>query len=290
MQLRALLFAPGDDARKTARALASEADGVILDLEDAVPPAGKAAARRAVGEALRQADRPGRIARVNPVGTPWYLDDLAAVVPARPDAVMLPKCVGPAMLAALDHHLEALESAAGLAVGGIAVLALASETTGARLDPPAYVGVTPRLAALCFGAEDLSADLGIAPRRPDGTYPAPVAAARAALLLAAGAAGVAALDTPYPDPRDAEGLACEAAAAAADGFAGKLCIHPAQLAPVQTAFTPSADALAWARRVMAAFAAAPEAGVLALDGRMIDRPHRRLAERILAAAGEPPPQ
>jgi citrate lyase subunit beta/citryl-CoA lyase len=144
-------------------------------------------------------------------------------------------------------------------------------------------GAARRVLAFCFGAEDLSADLGIAPRRADHAYPAPVAAARAQVLIAAAAAGVPALDTPWPDPRDPAGLAAEARAAAADGFAGKICIHPDQVAAVNAAFTPDAGRLDWARRVVAGFAADPGAGVFALDGKMIDRPHLKLAERLLAA-------
>ena len=279
MKLRSLLFAPGDSERKAARALQSAADGVILDLEDSVAPAGKEAARAAVAAMLPQ-DRPLAV-RVNPCGTHWYLADLAAIVPRRPAAVMLPKCTGPADLLALHHHLEALETASGLATGSIAVLALVTETAGslARMN---YAGAPQRLQALCFGAEDLSADLGIAPRVPGG-YAAPVAAARAAVLLAAAGAGVAALDTPWPDPKDEPGLLAETAAAARDGFAGKLCIHPAQLAPVTAAFTPAPERVEWARRVEAAFSAAPGAGVLTLDGAMIDQPHLKLARRVLAS-------
>ncbi len=279
MKLRSLLFAPGDSERKAARALQSAADGVILDLEDSVAPAGKDAARAAVAAMLPQA-RPVAV-RVNPRGTSWYLADLAAVVPRRPAAVMLPKCTGPADLLALNHHLEALETASGLASGSIAVLALVTETA-ASLAQMDYAGAPPRLRALCFGAEDLSADLGIAPRAQGG-YAAPIAAARAAVLLAAAAAGVAALDTPWPDPKDEPGLLAETAAAARDGFAGKLCIHPAQLAPVTAAFTPPPERVDWARRVEAAFSAAPGAGVLTLDGAMIDQPHLKLARRVLAS-------
>jgi citrate lyase subunit beta/citryl-CoA lyase len=142
-----------------------------------------------------------------------------------------------------------------------------------------------RVIGFCFGAEDFSADLGIAPRGAGGRFAAPVSYARAAMLVAAAAAGVPALDTPWPDPRDPEGLAAEAAAAAADGFAGKLCIHPAQIDAVNAAFTPGAERLAWARAVRDGFAANPGAGVFALDGKMIDQPHLKLALRILAAAG-----
>lgn len=283
MRLRSLLFAPGDSDRKAAKALASEADGVVLDLEDSVAPAAKEAARAMVAAMLPGLSRPGVVVRVNPRGTPWYLADLAAAVPGRPAAVLLPKCAGPDDLRALDHHLEALETASGIPVGQIRVLALVTETA-ASLHALDYAGVASRLAALCFGAEDLSADLGIAPRGTDGAYPAPVAQARAATLVAAAAAGVPALDTPFPDPRDPDGLAREAAEAATDGFAGKLCIHPAQIGPVNAAFTPSPERVRWARTVRDAFAANPGAGVLALEGRMIDRPHLKLAERILSAA------
>jgi citrate lyase subunit beta/citryl-CoA lyase len=161
-----------------------------------------------------------------------------------------------------------------------------TETAASVLALPAMANSAPRVLAFCFGAEDLSADLGIAPRRADSSYPPPVERARAAVLLAAAASGLPALDTPWPDPRDPEGLAKEAAMAAQDGFAGKLCIHPAQIAPVNAAFTPDPERVAWARKVQDAFAANPDAGVFALDGKMIDRPHLKLAQRILAAAGQ----
>ncbi|MCW3475170.1 HpcH/HpaI aldolase/citrate lyase family protein [Limobrevibacterium gyesilva] len=286
MRLRSPLFAPGDSERKAQKALASVADAVILDLEDSVAPPSKDAARAATAALLPAVTRPGVIVRVNPRGTPWYLADLAAVVPGRPQAVMLPKCSGADDLLALDHHLEVLEVASGQAVGSIGVLPIVTETAASVLGLAGMAGAARRVLAFCFGAEDLSADLGIAPRRPDFAYPAPVAHARAAVLIAAGAAGLPALDTPWPDPRDAAGLAREAAAAAADGFAGKLCIHPDQIAPVNTAFTPDPHRVAWARTVRDAFAANPDAGVFALDGKMIDRPHLKLAQRILAASGE----
>jgi citrate lyase subunit beta/citryl-CoA lyase len=278
MKLRSLLFAPGDSERKAAKALASDADGVILDLEDSVAPDRKATARAMVA-ALLPVARPV-VVRVNPRDTPWYLADLVAAVPGRPTAIMLPKCSGPHDLLALDHHLEALETASGLPVGGIGVLALVTETA-LSLRCLDYAGSPRRLLALCFGAEDLSADLGIAPRGPGGAYSAPIVAARSAMLLAAAQAGVPALDTPWPDPKDADSMVREATDAARDGFSGKLCIHPAQIAPANAAFTPSAERMLWAQRVTAAFAAAPEAGVLTLDGAMIDQPHLKLARRIL---------
>ncbi len=285
MRLRSPLFAPGDSERKMTRAIASAADAVILDLEDSVAAPSKDLARRMVPEVV-QANR-GRdlIVRVNPRGTPWYLADLAAVVPAQPTAVMLPKCSGPDDLRTLDHHLEALETAASFAVGCIGVVAIVTETAASVFSLGHYAGVASRLVAICFGAEDLSADLGISPRHPDGSYPSPVVWARAQVLTAAGAIGVPAIDTPYPDHSDPVGLRREAEAAAADGFAGKILIHPAQIEITNDAFTPSPERVAWAERVTAAFAANPDAGVFALDGKMIDRPHYKLAQRILAAAG-----
>ena len=283
MRLRNLLFAPGDSVRKRDKALAGPADAVVLDLEDTVGPDSKDAARAEVAALLSGRARREVVVRVNGRTTPWYLADLAAVVPGAPAAVMLPKCTGMADILALDHHLEALECAAGLPPGGIGVLALVTETA-ASLHGLDYRNAPPRLLGLCFGAEDLSADLGISPRDATGTYAAPVRQARAAMLLAAGAAGLPALDTPFPDPRDPAGLLSEAAAAARDGFAGKLCIHPDQLGPVATAFTPDEQRTAWERQVAMGFAAQPEAGVISLDGQMLERMHLRLAHRILNAA------
>jgi citrate lyase subunit beta/citryl-CoA lyase len=283
MKLRTALFAPGDSARKAEKAIASAADAVILDLEDSVSAPGKPAAREATVGVLRATAGRSMIVRVNPHGTEWYLADLAAVVPAAPAAVMLPKCTGPAELVVLDHHLSALEVAAGLPVGGIRVIPIVTETAASIFTLGTYAGA-PRLLAMCFGAEDLAADLGVAPRLADGSYPAATAAARAAVLAGAAAAGVLALDTPWPDPRDPVGLTREAAAAAADGFAGKLLIHPDQIGPVHDAFVPSPERLQWAERVRDAFGHNPDAGVFTLDGKMIDRPHLRLAQRILAAA------
>lgn len=285
IRLRSPLFAPGDSARKAEKALAGPSDAVILDLEDSVAPASKDAARAMVAALLPGLARPGVVVRINPRGTPWYLADLAAIVAGAPAAVMLPKCSGADDLAALDHHLEALETAAGLPVGGIGVLPIVTETAASVLALPGMAAGARRVLAFCFGAEDLSADLGIDPRRPDLSYPAAVAAARASVLMAAAAAGVPALDTPFPDPRNPEGLAREAAEAAADGFAGKLCIHPDQVAAVNAAFTPDPARLAWAHKIAAAFAERPDAGVFSIDGKMIDRPHLKLAERIIAAAG-----
>lgn len=283
LKLRNLLFAPGDSARKAEKAAQSEADGIILDLEDSVGLPNKDSARATVAALLPTLHRPGVFVRINPPGTPQYLPDLAAVVAARPFGIMLPKCTGPRDMVALDHHMEALEVASGQAPGSIGVIALVTETAASLLEMD-YRGAPARLRALCFGAEDLSADLGITPRDAAQAYAAPVAAARAAVLVAAAAAGLPAIDTPWPDPKNPEGLRAEAAAAARDGFAGKLCIHPSQIGPAAAAFTPAPDRVRWAEQVRDGFAARPGEGVFTLDGKMIDRPHLKLAERILAAA------
>lgn len=285
IRLRSPLFAPGDSPRKIAKALASEADAVILDLEDAVAPAGKDAARAEVAALLPGLTRPGVIVRVNADASPWHLADLAAVVAGRPAAILLPKCDSPEALLRLDDRLVALEAAAGLAPRTIGTLALVTETAASVQGLTRYAPGLPRLLALSFGAEDLSADLGIRPRAADGAFAAPIAAARSLTLIAAAAAGVIAIDTPFPDPRDPAGFAREAKTAAADGFLGKYLIHPDQIAPAHRAFTPPPERVRWAQAVAALFAANPGAGVLSFEGAMIDQPHRKLAERILAAAG-----
>ena len=285
MRLRSPLFAPGDSARKIDKAVASAADAVILDLEDSVAASGKEAARPGVAAAVRAHRDRGIIVRVNPRGTRWYLGDLAAIVPSRPGAILLPKCTGADDLRALDHHLEALEVASGFAIGGIKVIALVTETAPSLFTLGQYAGVAARLIALGFGAEDISGDLGVPPRRADGAYPAPIAAARAATLAAAAASGIVAIDTPWTDFRDPTGLRADSENSAADGFVGKFLIHPDQIDITNAAFSPSPAQVNWARRVSDAFAQNPDAGVFALDGKMIDRPHFRLANRILATAG-----
>ena len=287
MRLRSPLFAPGDSARKIAKAVASAADAVIIDLEDSVAASVKEAARPGVAAAVIANRGRDLIVRVNPRGTSWYLGDLATIIPARPGAILLPKCTGAEDLRALDHHMEVLEAASGIEIGSIKVIALVTETAPSLFTLGEYAGVAARLIALGFGAEDISGDLGVPPRRADGAYPAPVVAARAATLAAAAAAGIVAIDTPWPDFRDPAGLRAEGENAAADGFVGKFLIHPDQIEITNEVFSPSGEQVEWAKRVRDAFARNPDAGVFALDGKMIDRPHFRLANRILAAAGVP---
>jgi citrate lyase subunit beta/citryl-CoA lyase len=288
--MRSLLFVPGHDARKLARGLHCGADALIVDLEDAVPPAHKAAAREsAAGFIATHRGSMPLLVRVNALDTGLLLDDLAAVVRAQPHAVMLPKCRGAEDVARVGHCLDALEAREGLPVGGIGILPIATESALATLGLESYArSPSSRLQGLLWGGEDLAADLGTANNRDaQGRYTAPFAMARALALLGATAAGVAAIDAVYTDFRDAEGLRAEAAEAVRDGFTGKAAIHPDQVAVIHSAFTPAPDAVAWARRVVAAFDAAPGQGAIAIDGRMLDRPHLRGAQRVLARAAAP---
>jgi citrate lyase subunit beta / citryl-CoA lyase len=288
---RSFLFAPADSEKKIARALDSSTDAVILDLEDSVGPSNKAAARGLAAETLSAtlsgAARRGQSlwVRINPLDGPLALADLAAVVAGRPDGIILPKCEGPEHLRRLSHYLDALETQAGLAPGAVPVLPLVTETPKALFTTGAYGGVTPRLAGLTWGAEDLSAGLSASSNRdPDGQFTFTCRMARSLCLAGAHAAEVAAVETVYTDFRDLEGLAAYARAGRREGFSGMLAIHPDQVAVINAAFTPSPEEIAHARRIVEAFAQAPGAGVVSLDGRMVDLPHLKQARRVLEAA------
>ena len=277
MKLRSLLFVPGDRPERFDKAAASGADALILDLEDAVAPVAKAAARAAVAARLRAArDDVAVFVRVNPLGTALLDEDLVALGGLSPDAVVLPKAEGMASV----RDLAARLAAAGIAAP---VLPIATETPAAIFQLGSYAGCGVPLAGLTWGAEDLPAAIGAATsREEDGRFTAPYEMTRSLALFAAHAAGVPAIETVYPAFRDEAGLAAYAARAARDGFTGMMAIHPAQVATINAAFTPTDAQVAHARAVVAAFAAAPGAGVLQLDGRMIDAPHLVQARRLLA--------
>jgi citrate lyase subunit beta/citryl-CoA lyase len=229
---------------------------------------------------------PGRIrryVRINPLASGLALDDLVATVAGRPDGILLPKCV-PDDVRTADHYLSAFEAACGAPVGAIRIVAIATETPAAVFALGGYAGVSPRLEAITWGAEDLSAAIGGNNRTEGGDYDGPYKLARSLCLLAASAAGVIAIDTIYTDFRDEAGLKAECLAARRSGFAAKMAIHPAQLAAINDAFSVSPSEREWAERVIAAFNAQPDAGTLALDGRMIDKPHLVLARRLLGLA------
>lgn len=275
-RLRSLLFVPGDRPDRIEKALGSGADALILDLEDSVAPEAKPAAREAVAAFLRRERTLPLYVRVNPLDGGLAPADLAAILPAQPDGIVLPKAEGAASVEALVR----LDVA-------VPILPIATETPAAIFALGAYASVADRLAGLTWGAEDLPAAIGAATSREvDGSYTPPYQLARSLTLFGAHAASVPAIETVYPDFRDLDGLAAYAARGARDGFAGMMAIHPAQVPVINAAFTPSAEAVAHARRVVALFAANPGAGALSLDGRMVDAPHLKSARALLARAGE----
>jgi citrate lyase subunit beta/citryl-CoA lyase len=283
--MRSLLFVPADSERKLARGLESGADALILDLEDSVAAGNRAVARQQARDFLA-AHGPGRVrryVRINPLSSGLALDDLAATIAGHPDGILLPKC-RPEDVRTLDHYLCAFEAASGLPAGMVRIVAIATETPQAVFALGGYSGVSPRLEAITWGAEDLSACIGGHNRTIAGDYDGPYRLARSLCLLAAAAAEVVAIDTIYTDFKDESGLRAECAAAKRSGFAAKMAIHPAQLAAINETFSLTAAERDWAERVVAAFDAQPDAGTLALDGKMIDRPHLVLARRLLGLA------
>lgn len=286
--LRSLLFVPGDSEKKLSKVDTCGADAIILDLEDAVAPSNKASARRMVADFLKA--RPPELrsiqlwVRVNPFDTGLTAEDLAAVVAGAPDGIVQPKIDGPADVATLSKMLDDLESDNGIAAGSIRILPVATETPIApfRLGDFATAGLA-RLAGLTWGAEDLSAALGASTNLgSDGKWAFTYQMVRSLTLLAAHAVGVPAIDTLYVDFRDDEGLRTACRAARAEGFAGRLAIHPAQVAGINEAFSPSEDEIAFAQRVVDLFAANPGAGTLGLDGKMLDMPHLKQAQKTLS--------
>jgi citrate lyase subunit beta / citryl-CoA lyase len=288
--MKSLLFVPADSAKKLDKAMTSGADAVIIDLEDSIAPSGKAAARRSAADflkdAIKSASRPRILVRINGLKTGLTDDDLDAVVPATPDAVMLPKAEGGASVIHTDAKLAVREATAGLAEGHVKVVALATETATALFLCGSFRGASARLTGLTWGAEDLSAELGAeANRDAAGNWLDPYRLARSLCIAAAASAEVQAIDTVYIDFRNSDGLRRETEEARRDGFTGKLAIHPAQVPIINEVFTPTAAAIAKARAIVDAFAAAPGAGVVGLDGVMYDRPHLARAKQLLANAG-----
>ena len=280
MKLRSLLFVPGDRPERMAKAMACAADALILDLEDSVAPAAKPEARKAVAKFLADHQGARLWVRINPLDGSDAARDLEAVLPAHPDGIVLPKAEGGASVADLSQKL----ARAGNATARI--LAIATETPAALFQLGTFGG-QKRLAGLTWGAEDLPAAIGAATsREEDGRFTPPYELARSLCLFGAAAAGVAPIETVYPAFRDLDGLAAYAGRARRDGFTGMMAIHPDQVRVINAAFTPSEAEVAHARRIVAAFAASPGAGALALEGRMIDRPHLVQAQRILSAAEE----
>jgi citrate lyase subunit beta/citryl-CoA lyase len=284
--IRSLLFVPGDSEKKFEKGLGSGADALILDLEDSVAAARKPVAREMVAAFLngRPGDRRPRLwVRINPLATPEGLPDLVAVMAGRPDGIMIPKPDGPAEVARLSHYLDALEAQNGIPSGSVGILPVATETARApfALGDYADAGLT-RLVGLTWGAEDLSAAIGASTNLENGVWAFTYRMVRSCCLLAAKAAGVQAIETLYVDFRDDAGLRASSKAARAEGFTGRIAIHPAQIPGINESFTPSAEEVAFARRVVEAFAAAGDAGTIGLDGKMLDMPHLAQARHVLA--------
>ena len=284
--MRSLLFVPGDSPRKFAKAIGTAADALVLDLEDSVAASAKSEARRTVVEMLA-ADRNRKIlvVRVNAFDTGLTLDDLAAVMPHAPEAVMLPKCRGWSDLEILDHYLSAFEAASGLEKGNIGVIAVATETGESVLGLSTY-RPHPRLRGLLWGAEDLTASINATGNRDGAAYSGPFLLARNLCLMAASAAGVPAIDTVCTNLGDLDYVATEARAARRDGFSAKAVIHPNHVDPVNAAFQPTQAEIDWARSIVRTFEENPDQGVVQIDGKMIDKPPERAARNILAMAGE----
>jgi citrate lyase subunit beta / citryl-CoA lyase len=282
---RSWLFAPGDSERKMQKAVSSPADIALFDLEDAVAEEAKPRARTLVAGVLREHAAPRLWVRINPLQGPHALADLAAVMPAKPGGIMLPKARGRADVEQLHHYLSALEAAAGTAQGSTKIIALVTETAEGMFTTGDYAGA-PRLVAMTWGAEDLADAVGASENlNPDGSYAFTYELARSMCLLGAAAAGVAAIETIYGDFRDEAGLRARAERVRRAGYRGMLAIHPAQVEIINAAFTPSADEVARAQEVVDLFAANPGAGTIALRGAMLDRPHLARARSLLRAAG-----
>ena len=283
MRLRSLLFVPGDRPERMEKAVHLGADALILDLEDSVGADRKALARAAVRAFLEISRRPiPLLVRINPTDSKFVEADLEAVLEAVPDGLVLPKAEGAISVSTLLGRLAARGA------HHLPILPIATETPAAIFQLGSYSEVADRLYGLTWGAEDLPAAIGAATsREADGQFTAPYELARSLTLFAAHAAGVAAIETVYPAIRDLDGLAAYAAKGARDGFTGMMAIHPSQVPIINEAFAPSPRAIASACAIIAAFEAAPGAGTLQLDGKMIDAPHLKQARALLARAGEP---
>jgi citrate lyase subunit beta / citryl-CoA lyase len=287
--MRSLLFVPADSARKLDKAMASGADALIIDLEDSIALDGKASARDSAAAFLKNATasatRPYLMVRVNGLQTGLIDADLDAIAPAKPDAIMLPKAEGGAALIHADAKLAVREAQYDLPDGHVKILPIATETAAALFMVGSFAGASTRLIGMTWGAEDLSAELGARANRDEqGRFLDPYRLARSLCLAGAAAAAVPAIDTVFVDFRDDAGFRGECQDASRDGFVGKMAIHPAQVPIINEVFTPSAEAIAHAQSVIAAFAAAPGAGVVGIGGVMYDRPHLVRAKQLLARA------
>lgn len=285
--LRSMLFVPGDSEKKLAKAASTPADALILDLEDAVAVERLETARGMVCEYLLQHPRGQQQAwvRINPLQTDLALKDLAAVMPGRPDGIVLPKPLNARDVIQLDHFLSALETREGIALGSTRIIPVATEVAGALFELNSYAGASPRLAGLTWGAEDLATAVGASTNKDaHGEFDFTFQLARSMCLLAASHAQVQAIDTLTVDFRDTDRLTKDVLRARQSGFTGKLAIHPDQVLPIHAGLAPDAHEVAHAQRIVDAFAQAGGAGAVQLDGKMVDKPHLTQALRLLQLA------
>lgn len=280
---RALLYMPGDDLRKITKATTLGVDCICMDMEDGVAINRKDEARRTIAQALQTLDfgQSEKLARINPIGSGLEKDDLSLVLPSHPDGIVVPKVENPEQVRWVSDQIAAVESQQSWTPGEIALIILI-ESAKAVLNLPEIVKASPRLQALIFGAEDLAGDIG-AVRTPDAWE---VFYARSAVVTAAAAYDLQAIDMVYVDFTDTPGLVAESQRGVELGYSGKQVIHPNQVEPVQRTFTPTAEAIAHAARVIEAFEAHQQqgAGAFALDGKMVDAPVVKAAQRVMEKA------
>ena len=281
--IRSFLFVPADSERKMQKAASVGADALILDLEDSVAADARPDARVMAREYLEGKDNIW--VRINPIDTDDAKADLIGVMPSAPAGIVLPKPRSAAAAIELDKILTEQESIHGIDVGKTQILPLCTEHPEALFTLNSYIGATPRLAGLSWGAEDLSAAVGASTNRDEaGNWLPTYEMARSFCLLAAAASEVAAFDTVFTDFKNDEGLRRYASNARRDGFSGMLAIHPAQVDSINAAFVPTAEELQHAARIVDLFEANPGAGTIGMDGKMIDRPHLVQAKRLLEMA------
>jgi citrate lyase subunit beta/citryl-CoA lyase len=271
MTPRSWLFVPADSEKKIAKALDSEADAIIFDLEDSVAPTQKAVARAILKALPKRSNGPQWWVRVNPPGSEFHKEDLKLIGSAYVHGIVLPKAESGADVTQLAHR-----------TGNIPVHAIVTETAASLFGILSYRDLKSPLTAMSWGAEDLSAALGASSKYDaSGELSFTYRLARSLCLAGAVAAAVQPVDGVFADFKDGAGLQAEAEAASREGFTGKLAIHPAQVAIINAAFTPSAEDVRHAAEIVAAFEAQPDAGVLSVGGKMVDRPHLIQARRVL---------
>lgn len=280
--MRSLLFVPGDNERKLEKAASCGADALILDLEDSVAPNRKLEARAMTLDYLKSAasQSPSLCVRINSLDTPIWRTDLDTIAAHPPALIMLPKARGGKDIQTLSEALAEHD------MSDTRIIALVTETPVSILRMETYLDHAKTVEALTWGAEDLSVELGARTNRTEqGRFTSPYEMVRNLTLITAAAIGTTAIDTVFTNFRDTVGLEREAADAARDGFTGKMAIHPAQVAPINAAFTPTSAQCARAHAIIEGFKAAGDGvGVINLDGEMIDEPHRKQAERLLKRA------